>query len=518
MSTTVNAATSLDIVPLFIDGRPLSIAQARVFEIHSPSTNEVISRAHGASKEDAIRAASVAWETFGTWKHVSGARRRDIFLRASELLQERAEEIAQLIMDEGSCGSEPAQYQVHFVVQMLRELASRATTIQSNIPHAQTPGIFTLTLKQPIGPALIIAPWNAALILAARAISGPLIAGCTVVFKASELCPRVHHALVRIFHDAGVLHGALNKIQCDRSAASEVTEALIAHHAIKKVEFIGSNPVGSIIGQLCGKYLKPILMELGGKSAAIVLEDADLPRAAELVVRGAFFHHGQICFSTERAIVVEAVAEKFTVLLKAEAEKIPSAGTAAQLRFAEHAEALIADAVSKGAKPLVGGPGFIGPASARPTILTGVTKGMRISDEETFGPSFSLYVVKDADEAIKVANDSKYGLSATIHTSDMLQFVKIASEIEVGQVAMNSMTLFEERELCHFGQSSVRRNRKDRYLKSVNANKLPRIVTAPLGGAKGSGWGRVNGSFGIEEFLVEKLLYIAGLEAHVGFS
>jgi acyl-CoA reductase-like NAD-dependent aldehyde dehydrogenase len=447
MALTVDEKTGLGVVPLFVNGQSLPVDSSRIFEVRSPVTDEPISLAHGANKEEAIRAADVAWETFKSWKGVTGASRRDIFLRASDLLQERGEAVAKLIMEEGSCMPEPAKYQVRFVVQMLRELASRATTIQGHTPKAQTPGVFALTIKQPIGPVLTITPWNAALLLAARAIANPLIAGCTVVFKASELCPRVHHALVQVFHDAGVPPGAINKIQCERSAAAEVTEALIAHHAIKKVEFIGSNPVGSIIGQLCGKYLKPIFMELGGKSPAIVLEDADLPRAAGLIVRGAFFHHGQICFSTERVIVVEAVAEEFKRLLKVEAEKIPHAGTAAQMRFAVHAEELVAEAVSKGAKPLIGGPGFVSTAAARPTILTGVTKDMRICDEETFGPSCTLYVVKDADDAVKLANDSAYGLSAAIHTRDMLRFIELASELEVGQVAMNSMTLFEE---CKF--------------------------------------------------------------------
>ena len=144
-------------------------------------------------------------------------------------------------------------------------------------------------------------------------------------------------------------------------------------------------------------------------------------------------------------IVVEAVAEKFKELLKAEAQRIPHAGAAAQLRFAKHTEELISEAVSKGATPLVGGPGFVGRSAVRPTILTGVTKDMRLFDEESFGPICSLYVVKDEEEAVQLANNSKYGLSATIHTKDMRRFIRLAAEIEVGQVGMNSMTLFEER-------------------------------------------------------------------------
>ncbi|KAN0071820.1 Aldehyde/histidinol dehydrogenase [Elaphomyces granulatus] len=489
MSLTKDIKSGLEIVPLIINGEERAIDPSRLFEVRSSVLDKAVYLAHGATKQDAINAADAAWKAFHTWKHVSGSRRREIFLRAADLVDERGPQLAEMMAEEISCNPEFAYFQVKFVVQMLRELASRATTIQGHTPEAQTPGVFTLTLKQPIGPALIISPWNSAILLAARALVCPLIAGCTVVFKASELSPRVHHALVQIFFDAGLPRDAINKIQCDRADAPEVTEALIAHHAIKKVEFTGSNPVGSKIGQLCMKYLKPIFMELGGKSAAIVLEDADLEKAAALIVRGAFSHHGQICISTERVIVVEAVAQRFTELLKAEAEKVPNAGAAAQLRLAEHAEELIAEAVSKGAKPLVGGPGFISRSAARPTIMTGVTEDMRLFDEESFGPSCSLYVVKDDSEAVRLANNSKYGLSAAIHTKDMQRFIHLASEIEVGQVGMNSLTLFEE-------------------------------LTAPLGGAKGSGWGRCNGSYGIEEFLVEKLLYVSNFSAPspMGFS
>ena len=452
MALLTDQNSGLEIVPLIIDGEEKAIDPSRIFEVRSSVSNEVVYLAHGATTQDALEAADAAWKFFHTWKRVPGSRRREIFLRAADLVEERSSELVKIITEEISAAPEFGQFQVKFVTQLLRELASRATTFQGHTPEAQTPGVFALTVKQPIGPALIISPWNSALLLAARALACPLIAGCTVVFKASEISPRIHHALVQIFFDAGLPRQAISKIQCDRADAASVTEALIAHHAIKKVEFTGSNPVGSKIGQLCMKYLKPIFMELGGKSAAIVLEDADLDNAAALAIRGAFTHHGQICVSTERVIVVEAVAEKFKELLKAEAQKIPNAGAAAQLGFAEHAEELIAEAVSKGATPLVGGPGFVSHSAARPTILTGVTEDMRIFDEESFGPSFSLYVVKDEEEAVKLANNSKYGLSATIHTKDMHRFIRLAAEIEVGQVGMNSMTLFEERTFINSSQ------------------------------------------------------------------
>lgn len=444
MEFPIDKETNLEIVPLFIDGKSQPTSPSRLHPVISSLTAKPVYLYHSAAVSEATHACDIAWASFQTWKRTNAWTRRDIVLRAAALVEERTSELVAIQIAETSCTEDFARFNAVFVSMILRELASRASSIQGHTPQAQMPDTFALTIKQPIGPVLVISPWNSPNLLAARAIACPLLAGCSVVFKASEMSPRTHHALVQIFHDAGVPPGVLNAVQVDRMAAAEVTEAVIAHHAIKKVEFTGSNAVGSVIGQLCMKHLKPIFMELGGKSPAIVLEDANLERAAGLIVRGAFLHHGQICVSTERVIVVEAVADKLKALLKEEGEKIPNAGTAVSERIATHAEELIAEAVAKGAKAIVGGPGYVSTNAARPTILTGVTPSMKIYDEESFGPSCSVYVVKDAEEAVKLANSSKYGLSATIHTEDLLKFIRLASEIEVGQVGMNTMTLFEE--------------------------------------------------------------------------
>ena len=289
-----------------------------------------------------------------------------------------------------------------------------------------------------------------------------LAAGCTVVFKASELCPRTHHFLAEVFAEAGLPKGALNVIQCRREDAPTVTECLVAHSAIRKVEFIGSPDVGRIIGQLGGKYLKPVLMELGGKCAAIVLDDARLEDAAEKCVRGgiytfnhpaalflglicaiAFMHHGQICFSTERIIVLESIADKFIELLKEKAHGFaPGSGVSAEVVRKAHDR--LVEAEQKGATFILGGPKYTGPAELLPTIVTGVTKDMSMFDIESFGPSVSVYVVKDEDEAIRAANDSVYGLNASVHTTDMYRAIRVGRQLEFGQVHVNSPTPHNE--------------------------------------------------------------------------
>ena len=295
----------------------------------------------------------------------------------------------------------------------------------------------------------------------------PIAAGCSVILKASELCPRTHFAITEAFHEAGLPSGVLNHIQVDRSEAAAVTKALISSRGIRKIEFIGSATVGKIIRKLGAEYLKPVLMELGGKSPAIILEDASISRAAAMcaeggtcnpltvfilnfaliVITSAFLHHGQICFSTERFIVLRSVAEPFKEALAAYVQKHhQEAGHAVTVAGAKHAYELLVDAHANGAEFLVGGPEMISSASVRPTIVANVTEKSRIWDEETFGPSASLYIVDTEDEAVELANSSSFGLTASIHTNNLSRALALAKRLEYGQVHINSITEFEEGE------------------------------------------------------------------------
>lgn len=273
----------------------------------------------------------------------------------------------------------------------------------------------------------------------------PIAVGCTVVFKASEICPRTHHLLREIWTKAGLPKGVLNVIQTARADAAATTEALIAHQAIRKIEFIGSRAVGNKICEMAAKYTKPVLLELGGKGPAIVLEDADLKRAAHECLAGALAHHGQVCMSTERILVQASILESFKEHLKKAVNDFSDVGHAASLNFAKSANQKLEDAESKGATFLIGGPGMsLKSGGLKPTIVLGVTKDMDMFDEETFGPSASLYPFEDDEEAITIANQSTYGLNAAIHTKDLMKGIKMARRLEVGQVHINNMTVFDE--------------------------------------------------------------------------
>lgn len=275
-----------------------------------------------------------------------------------------------------------------------------------------------------------------------------------MVFKASELCPRTHRLLLELYMEAGVPADVVSVVQTRREDAPAVTEALISHPAIRKVEFIGGAPVGRVIGSLAGKYLKPVLMELGGKCATVVLEDAKLEDAATKAIAGgsspvpyhrrefrsltrrlALNNHGQVCFSTERIIVLKPVADQFIELLKKKALEHPP-HTEVSNRIVRNAFDMLSEAQDKGANFILGKPEYFSESSLAPALLTGVTPDMKIWDEESFGPS-TIIVAQSDEEAIRVVNESKYGLEASVFTQDMKRAIELAHQFQVGRVRIN---------------------------------------------------------------------------------
>ncbi|CAI6342562.1 unnamed protein product [Periconia digitata] len=463
-------------VPLWINGK--AITSSSTFPVTQSTSSETVHHASAASPDDAIHAVEAAKSAFKEWKKSSHVTRRDLLLRVAAHYESHAAELIQHQMKETSCSEAWGKQNVELASRYLKEIAAcTSSVIGGSMPPLEKPNTMGFVFKEPVGPVLCIAPWNAALVLATRGIASAIAAGCTVVFKASELSPRTHYAIVEAFSQSGLPDGVLNQIQTKRDDAVEVTEVVIAHDAIRKVEFIGSAAVGRIIAQVAAKYLKPVVMELGGKCPAIVLDDANLEEAAKACAMGAIINHGQICFSTERIIVHEAVAEEFQKhLIKAMKESGSHVGSAVSQGIAQHANDVLEDSKRAGETFLLGGPSS-DPISLQPTIVLN-PKDTRIVDEETFGPSASLYVVpqNNFDEAaIELANRSAYGLNATVWTRDMARGLGIARELEYGQVHVNSITIYTS-------------------------------PTASQGGVKASGWGRMNGGWGIDEFLTEKFV------------
>ncbi|KAF2267769.1 ALDH-like protein [Lojkania enalia] len=465
----------LEPVPLWINGKSLPTSNCTVFPVTQSATSKTVHHAVSASISDAIYAAESSKEAFQSWKRVPHTTRRDLILRVAAYYDANADAFISHQVSETSCTEAWARQNIDLAIRYLKEIAACISSVTGVIPQIEKPNTMGFVFKEPIGPILCIAPWNAALILATRGIASAIATGCTVVFKASELCPRTHFAITQAFTEAGAPLGVLNQIQVRREDAAEVTETLIAHEAVRKVEFIGSAAVGKIIGQVAAKYLKPVLMELGGKCPAIVLDDADLEEAAKMCALGAVLHHGQICFSTERIIVHEKVAEKFQGLIVNEMKGMADhAGTAVAKSIAQHAQDVLKDSATKGDTILTGGVAYHKPLSLQPTIILN-PKDSRIVDEETFGPSASLYVVPSDAAAIELANRSAYGLNATIWSTNMERTLKIARELEYGQVHANSISVYTS-------------------------------PTGSQGGVKSSGFGRQNAKWGLEAFVVDKFV------------
>lgn len=343
--------------------------------------------------------------------------------------------------------------------------------IPSNVPDSLAMGV-----RVPCGVVVGIAPWNAPIILGTRAIATPLACGNTVILKASEQCPATHHLIGEVLVEAGLGDGIVNVVTNAPPQAAEVVEALIEHPAVRRINFTGSTNVGRIIAEKAAHHLKPVLLELGGKAPFVVLEDADLDAAVEAAAFGAFFNQGQICMSTERLIVVDAVADAFVEKLARKAETLRAGdpredgnplGTLINREAGEKLNGLLDDAQQHGARLACGGKaeGVI----MQPTVIDGVTPAMRLYGEESFGPVVAMMRVKDEEDALRVANDSEYGLSAAVFSRDTARAMRVAQRIESGICHINGPTVHDEPQM-------------------------------PFGGVKSSGYGRFGGKAGIEEF------------------
>jgi benzaldehyde dehydrogenase (NAD) len=332
-------------------------------------------------------------------------------------------------------------------------------------------------IRQPAGVVLGIAPWNAPVILGVRAIATPLACGNTVVLKGSENCPRTHQLIVDALQEAGFPPGVVNYITNAPADAAAVVEAMVAHPAVRRVNFTGSTRVGRLIAMTCAKYLKPAVLELGGKAPLIVLDDADLDDAVNAAAFGCFANSGQICMSTERLVVDQKVADEFVRKFAAKARALPLGdprkpepvvlGSVIAMSTVEHCNALIDDALAKGAKLVCGGKAdsTLMPA----TLIDHVTPAMRIYREETFGPVKAIVRVRNAEEAIACANDNEYGLSAAVFGRDVARALNVARRIDSGICHVNGPTVHDEAQM-------------------------------PFGGVKGSGFGRFGGRAGVHEF------------------
>ena len=480
-------------IKLLIAGRDVPAAKSATFNRNNPISGEVATRAAAASVEDARAAADAAAAAFPKWSALGPNARRAMLNKAADLLEARAAQFAAILTTETGATGGWGHFNVHLAAGMLREAAAMTTQITGEVVPSDVPGSLAMAIRQPVGVVLGIAPWNAPIILGVRSIAMPLACGNTVILKASEVCPATHRLIGAVLTEAGLGDGVVNVVTHDPKDAESIAEAMISHPAVRRVNFTGSTRVGKIIAGLGAKYLKPVLLELGGKAPLLVLDDADVDAAVNATVFGAFANSGQICMSTERVIVDEKVADEFASKLTKRVAALPTGdprkgdfvlGSVVGKPTVDRVQKLVNEAVAKGAKVLTGG-------QSDGTIMQGivvdrVTPDMPLFREESFGPQVSITRVKSADEAVKLANDTDYGLSAAVFSQNIPRALDVAKRIESGICHINGPTVHDEAQM-------------------------------PFGGVKASGYGRFGGKAGVNEFTELRWITIQTTPRHYPF-
>jgi vanillin dehydrogenase len=463
-------------VSMLIGGANRAASNGATFERLNPVTGAVASRAPAATLADADAAVDAAAAAFPAWSAMKPTERRARLLKAADLMDARTGEFIATGVAETGAMANWYGFNVHLAANMLREAAAMTTQIDGSVIPTDTPDNMALAMRQPSGVVLGIAPWNAPVILGTRALAMPLACGNTVVLKASEACPGVHRLIGTVLQEAGLGDGVVNVVTNAPDDAAAIVERLIAHPAVRRVNFTGSTHVGRIIAMHAAKHLKPALLELGGKAPVLVLEDADVDAAVDAIAFGAFFNQGQICMSTERVIAHRSIADQLVEKLTTKARKLVATsptddgavlGALVNAQAAQRAAALVEDARSQGATILAGG--AVNGAIMQPTIVDGVRPGMKLYAEESFAPVVTVQRVDSDDEAVQVANDSEFGLSAAVFSRDIARALNVAKRVESGICHINGPTVHDEAQM-------------------------------PFGGVKGSGYGRFGSKASIAEF------------------
>lgn len=479
---------------LLIDNSWVNAQGDATFERRHPVSNDVVTEAAAAGIDDAKKAAESAHAAYKTWRLSPPSERRRLLLKAADILESKTPQFIEVMAAEVGASALWAGFNVHLAANVFREAASLATQIQGETIPTDKPGALSMTIRQPVGVIFSMVPWNGTVVLAARAIAYPIVCGNSVVFRGSEASPKTHALVAEALVEAGFPPGVLNYLSNAPQTAPEVVDTLIAHKAVRRINFTGSTRVGRIVAEKAAQHLKRCLLELGGKSPLIVLEDANVDEAVKAAVFGSFLYQGQICMSTERLIVDDKVADEFVAKFAARANELragdpavnpqciigPMINPSSGVRIND----MVQDALDKGAKLACGGvaDGAVMPA----TILDHVNASMKIYDEETFGPITVVVRVKNAAEAIVVANDSAYGLSSGVFGRDVNRALMVAMELEYGSVHVNGSTVQNE-------------------------------AQAPYGGTKNSGYGRFDGRAVIDEFTELKWLTIEPQEQQYPF-
>jgi aldehyde dehydrogenase (NAD+) len=466
---------------LYIDGKWTPAADGAVADDFNPATGALFARVAQASRADAVRAVEAAYRARESWGRIIASERAGILLRAADILAGKVNDIRDVLIEESGSTFGKSMFEVMYCIDLLRSAAGDVRHIfGETLPHS-APGQIGMTVRQPLGVIAGIAPFNAPFLLAMKKVVLALAAGNCFVLKPSEETPVTGIKIAEIFHEAKLPPGVLNVVP---GPAKEVGDVLLTDPRIRMITFTGSTKVGKLIAVEAAKNLKKFTLEMGGKNPLIVLRDADVDYAVKAGCFGIYFHQGQVCMANSRIIVEAPVYDEFcekfaarTKTYKVGDPRDPHTVIGPLIRRSQCAfiDEHVADASAKGAKVLTGGTHQ--DSFYQPTVIAGVTPEMRIYSEESFGPITSIIKVNSAEEALTVANDTSYGLSAGVITNDLQKAMDLALRLESGMVHINDTTVTDE----------------------------PHV---PFGGIKNSGFGREGGNYSMEEMTELKWITI----------
>jgi succinate-semialdehyde dehydrogenase/glutarate-semialdehyde dehydrogenase len=481
-----NEAALLAQVPtgLFIGGDWVDAEGGRTFDVRDPSTNKVILSIADASPADGIRALDAAVAAQESWAATAPRTRSDILRRAWELLQERKEDAALLMTLEMGKPLAESRGEVAYGGEFLRWFSEEAVRITGRYGINPEGTGRMIVSQRPVGPSFFITPWNFPLAMATRKIAPALAAGCTVVIKPPALTPLSTIFFVKLLEEAGLPKGVVNVVPTTTS--SKVSGPIIADPRLRKLSFTGSTEVGRALISQAAQGVLRVSMELGGNAPFVVFEDADLDKAVDGAMAAKFRNIGQACTAANRFIVHESVAEDFAdrITERVKAMKIGrgtedgvAIGPLIDGDAVSKAVELVTDAVDRGATVRTGGSAIEGEGTFfEPTVVTEVQAGSDILREEIFGPVLAIATFRDEDEAVRLANDTEYGLVSYVYTQDLARGHRMIDRLETGMMGLNA---------------------------GVVSN-----AAAPFGGVKQSGVGREGGFEGIHEYLSTKYTLI----------
>lgn len=469
---------------LLIDGKWRESFAGSTFEVENPATGEPIARVASATRVDATAAMEAAASAQNTWARTPTRVRAEILQTAFELVRANTEELALLMTLEMGKPFNEALGEVKYGGEFLRWFSEE--TVRDYGRYASSPegSLRMLVTRKPVGPCLLITPWNFPLAMATRKVAPAIAAGCTMILKPAHLTPLTSHYFAQLMLEAGLPDGVLNVVSS--ASATAVSEPIMADSRLRKLSFTGSTPVGKKLMRAAADNVLRTSMELGGNGPFIVFEDADIDKAVDGAMAAKMRNMGEACTAANRFLVHESIVGNFIDRL---AERISAlkvgngldenvaVGPMIEAKHRDSVEELVTDAVERGAKVIVGGKRVDGPGYFfQPTLLTAVPPEARVFREEIFGPVAPVMSFKDEDEAISLANSTEYGLASYVFTENLSRALRVGDRLEFGLMGLNV---------------------------GVISN-----AAAPFGGVKQSGLGREGGAEGIAEYTTKQYIGI----------